>query len=274
MGMDVRGWLDEGLLDIVVPWNESFLFDQEMPIGWLVEAAAGSDTPVYPMLGRTPYDDRHHLPTIEMYRAAATNYRVMGADGLYLLDLPWPHTEREYQIFREMSDPDIHLRKKKYYFPAQREPNAEPHSPERNLPMDLEEGVPVQVPFLVGDDLDAARDDGELKAARLGVRILRTCPEDLYMFRFNDAVIGPAEITHIYGGVVSYTAHRSGLPERIDTHYWFDFDLPIELVKEGQNEVEVVLEQRHAPLGKDRELQQIELIVEYREPHLPVGGQM
>ena len=274
LGMDVRGWLDEGLLDIVVPWNESFLFDQEMPVGWLVEAAAGSDTPVYPMLGRTPYDDRHHLPTIEMYRAAAANYSAMGTDGLYLLDLPWPHTEREYQIFREMSDPDIHLRKKKYYFPAQREPNAEPHSPERNLPMDLEEGVPVQVPFLVGDDLDAARDDGELKAARLGVRILRTCPEDLYMFRFNDAVIGPAEITHIYGGVVSYTAHRSGLPERIDTHYWFDFDLPIELVKEGQNELEVVLEQRHAPLGKDRELQQVELIVEYREPHLPVGGQM
>ena len=103
--------------------------------------------------------------------------------------------------------------------------------PERYLPVVLVEGVPVLVPFLVGDDLDTARNDGELKAARLGVRILRCCPEDLFMFRFNGAVIGPAEITHIYGGVVSYTAHRSGLPERIDTHYWFNFDLPIELIQ-------------------------------------------
>ena len=94
------------------------------------------------------------------------------------------------------------------------------------------------------------------------------------MFRFNGAVIGPAEITHIYGGVVSYTAHRSGLPERIDTHYWFNFDLPIELIREGRNELEVVLEQRYAPLGNSRELQQVELIVEYREPVQPVGGQM
>ena len=67
LGMDVRAWLEEGLLDIVIPWTESFLFDQEMPIEWVVEAAAGSETPVYPMLGRSPYDDRHHLPTVEMY---------------------------------------------------------------------------------------------------------------------------------------------------------------------------------------------------------------
>ena len=175
------------------PWTESFLFDQEMPIGWVVEAAAGPKTPVYPMLGRSPYDDRHHLPTIEMYRAAAANYRAMGADGLYLLDLPWPHTEREYQVFREMADPDIHLRKKKHYFPAQREPNAEPHAPERYLPVDLEEGVPARVPFQVGDRLADAREDGELKGVTLGVRIGHCCPEDEISFRFNGETVTPSE---------------------------------------------------------------------------------
>ena len=75
-------------------------------------------------------------------------------------------------------------------------------------------------------------------------------------------------------GVVSYAAHRSGLPERIDTHYWFNFDLPIELIRAGRNELEVVLEQRYAPLGNNRELQQVELIVEYSEPVQPVSGQM
>ncbi len=274
LGMDVRGWLSEGLLDIVIPWTESFLFDQEMPVGWLVEAAAGSDTPVYPMLGRSPYDDRHHLPTIEMYRAAAANYCNMGADGLYLSDLPWPHTEREYQIFREMADPDIHIRKKKHYFPAHSEPNAEPHPSERYLPMDLEEGVPARVPFLVGDRLDDARNDGELKGVTLGVRIGHCCPEDEISFRFNNEHVTPSESTHYYGGTVSYTAARSGLPERILTHFWFTFHLSGDQVQEGRNKVEVVLERRFTGMGGTRVLHQVELIVEYDEPRVPVGGQM
>ncbi len=274
LGMDVRGWLEEGLLDIVVPWTESFLFDQEMPVGWLVDAAAGSETPVYPMLGRSPYDDRHHLPTIEMYRAAAANYRAMGADGLYLSDLPWPHTEREYLIFREMSDPDIHLRKKKHYFPAPSEPDPEPHAPKRHLPVDLEEGVPARVPFLVGDRLDEARNDDELEGATLGVRIGHCCPEDEISFRFNGETVTPYETNHVYSGTVSYTAVRSGLPERLMTHFWFTFKLPMDLVREGQNEVEVVLERRFTGMGGVRVLHQVELIVDYDEPRVPVGGQM
>ena len=274
LGMDVRGWLEEGLLDIVVPWTESFLFDQEMPVEWLVDAAAGSGTPVYPMLGRVPYDDRYHLPTIEMYRAAAANYRAMGADGLYLSDLPWPHTEREYQIFREMGDPDIHLRKKKHYFPSHREPNTGPHVPERYLPVDLEEGVPARVPFLVGDKLDEARNDGELQGATLGVRIGHCCPEDGISFRYNGETATPSETNHFYGGIVSYTAVRSGLPERVLTHFWFTFDLPLDRVKEGQNEVEVLLDQRFTGMGGVRVLHQVELTLEYKESQVPVGGQM
>jgi len=163
----------------------------------VAEAAAGSETPVYPMLGRSPYDDRYHLPTIEMYRAAAANYRTMGADGLYLSDLPWPHTEREYQVFREMADPDIHLRKKKHYFTTHREPVAEPHAPERYLPVDLEEGVPARVPFLIGDRLADARNDDELNGVTMGVRVGHCCPEDDISFRFNGETVTPSECTHL-----------------------------------------------------------------------------
>ncbi len=274
LGMDVRNWLSEGLLDLVIPWTRSFLFDQEMPIQWLVEAAAVSDTPVYPMLGRVPYDDRHHLPTIEMYRAAAANFRAMGAKGLYLSDLPWPHTAREYQIFREMGDPDIHLRKKKHYFPAHREPEPAPDAPTRSLPVDLKEGVPARVPFLVGDRLDDARQDGELLGAKLGVRIGHCCPEDDISFRFNGRPVTPSDRMHIYGGTVSYTASRSGLSERIPTHFWFLFDLSENSMREGQNEVEVSLVRRFKGMGGIRILHQIELIVDYDEPRVPAGGQM
>ena len=64
--------------------------------GWLKDRAHQAGAWIYPPIGEVfPYDDRYHHPTIEMYRAAATNFRAAGADGLYLSNLPWPRTERD-----------------------------------------------------------------------------------------------------------------------------------------------------------------------------------
>ena len=72
-----------------------------------------------------------------MYRAAASNHVAAGSDGIYLSSLDWPHTEREYLVMRELSDPDIYARKNKHYVKAQQEsnpvcPRTRPaHSPRR-----------------------------------------------------------------------------------------------------------------------------------------------
>ena len=209
-----------------------------------------------------------------MFRAAAMNYRAMGADGLYLADLPWPYTEREYRILREMGDPDIFARKSKHYFVAREESRADVFAPERYLPQELKEGVPAKVRFMVGDRLEEARLEDELDRVILGVRVVQYCPEDQLRFRFNGEVVSPSRVSHFYGGLVAYSAARGGLPERIDTHYWFTFDLPIDLVREGDNEVEVTLERHFSALIAERVLHQVELRVEYKEPFRPVGGQM
>ena len=52
------------------------------------------------------------------------------------------------------------------------------------------------------------------------------------------------------------------------------FDLPLELVRKGTNEVVVTLEQPLAERVDERVLQQVELLIEYAEPPMPVGGQM
>ena len=221
-----------------------------------------------------PYDDRYHEPSIEMYRAAAANYRAMEADGLYMSDLPWPHTEREYQILREMSDPDISARKSKHFFVGRAEAEPGCFAAERYLPAALKEGVPARVAFMVGDIVNEAREDGELAGVILGVRVVQCCPEDTLSFRFNERVVSPSEVRHFYGGLVSYSAARGGLPARIDTHYWFTFDLPLDLVREGQNEVEVTLERIFLPLETDRLVHQVELRLEYKAPLQPTGGQI
>ena len=274
MGMDVRTWLEQGLVDLVVPFEGGFQINQELDIDWLVEAAQSAGKWIYAPMGRVPYDDRNHEATIEMMRAAATNYRVAGADGLYLADLEWPFADRQYAMLREMADPDIYARKKKHYFPAHKEAQEAVFAPRRYLPIELEEGVSAEVVFSVGDDLEAAQRDGELERATLGVRIVQYCQEDEIAFRFNGKMLEPGRITHFYGGLVAYTASRSGLPERIDTHYWFHFDLPLDLLRQGQNELVVTPERIFAPLTSIRVLHQVELEIEYREPFQTQGGQM
>jgi len=279
VGMDVRTWLSEGLVDLVVPvpgGTASFLFDQDPSIDWIVEAAQEVGAWVYAPLGREPYDDRNHLPTLEMYRAAGANCRAAGADGLYMSDLPWPHTGREYEILREMGDPDIYERKAKHYYPAPKTPTQDRYMPERYVPRTLEEGVTARVSVFVGDALDSARADDELERVTLGVRVVQTCPEDSLSFRFNgaDLPLDQARITTYYGGLVSYTVERVGLPLRILTHYWYHFDLPLDMTREGENQVEVTLDSRFAAFTYDRALQSVELCTAYKGPPVPVQGQM
>lgn len=276
VGMDVRTWIEEKLVDAIVVNALGFDLDQEAHFEWIAAAARKSGVWVYPHLGRTPYDDRHHEPPIEMMRAAAANQMAAGADGLYLSGLPWPHGPAEYQVLRELGDADIYARKNKHYFPAQQDPNATPWPVERPLPIVLEEGVPALVPFEVGDDVDAARADAALERATLRIRIVQTGMEDRLGFKFNGTALEPAprDISTFYGGLVAYSAARTGREARINTHYWYEFDLALELVRRGTNEVEVTLESRLAERVEDRVLHQVELLIDYAQAPATVGGQL
>lgn len=277
VGMDVRTWLSEKLVDIVVPFPTSSLLDTNPIMGSYVDAAHEADAWVYPPIGQVfPYDDRNHEVTIEMYRAAAANFSREGADGLYLTDLPWPRTDREYNVLREMADPDVYVRKSKHYLLAPTDARVTPDSPVRHLPVTLEDGVAARAPVYVGDALEAAIEDGELEKVTLGIRIVQPHPQDRLAFSFNGQRLSTneAEVSTYYGGTVAYFPVKLGMPNRINTHYWFEFELALDLVRQGENEVEVELEQRFQPFTADRVLQSVEVRVDYKEPPVPVLGQM
>ena len=301
LGLDIRTWLSEKLVDLVIPRLGLPLLDTNPAIDWLCEEARRAGSSVYVPVGQTPYDDRYYRTTIEMYRAAATNIRAAGADGLYLSGMPWPHTEIEYQVLREMGDPDIYRRKAKHYLLGHRDPigpftaNEAPQirdrdsvirldedaAPatfvvERPLPATLEEGTPARAEVHVGDALNAAREDRVLERVTLGVRIMQRCAEDSITFRFNgrDLPVDAARIRSYYSGMAVHAAHRWGLPQRIWTHDWFDFDLPPELIREGENDLEVTLDRRFPGLSAERVLHQVELRIDYTEPPVPTQGLM
>ena len=277
VGMDVGAWLSEKLVDMVIPHPSGIILDTTPSFGWLAEVAHQAGGWIYPPIGQVfPYDDRHHELSVEMYRAATTNYRVAGADGLYMSDLGWPRTEREYMILREMGDPDIHARKSKHYAVAQIEAKPDPYGSKRYLPATLEEGVAARVPVFIGDALESARADGELERVILGVRIVQACPGDRFSVRLNgsELPLDRAKTSTYYGGTVAYFPVKSGMPNRIDTHYWYELDVPLDLLREGENEVEVTMERHFRALLADRVLQSVEVHVDYKEPPIPVQGQM
>ena len=205
VGMDVRTWLSEKLVDIVVPHIPRGLMDTNLDLGWLGDAAREGGALVYARIGSLLYDDRHHRTTIEMYRAASTNYTAAGADGIYMEDLPLPRTEREYNILREMVDPDTHARKAKHYFVGPRGPGKGKYQRKGYLPVAMEEGRSARVPVFVSDALDLALSDGELRRVTLAVRIVNTCPEDRFSFRINGKELTPDPdlAGTFYGGMVS-----------------------------------------------------------------------
>ena len=99
MGLDIRGWLAEGLIDFCVPMLYIyFVLDSNMPIEWLVAAAHDADVSVYPVLQPYYVPDSHthpllpvtHHAKIPQLRAAAANFWRAGADGLYAWFFEWP----------------------------------------------------------------------------------------------------------------------------------------------------------------------------------------
>ena len=274
IGMDVRKWIQDGLVDLVVPNPPGILWSPETDIRWLLDITADASTWVYVPMGRDPYDDRNQSLTIETRRAVATNIHAIGADGVYLSDLPWPHDNNVYQTLRELGDPEIYSRKSKQYVVPVRGADTAEFVPSRSLPVELSEGVRTSVSFLVSDRLREAEADEEIDRVELSLRVVQYCPKDELTFAFNGTRITPERSSHYYGGLVPYGVARSGLPQRIDTHYWFCFDLPSTLVLEGVNELDVSLEKLYKPLTATRVLQSVELSIGYKEPFTTVGGQL
>ena len=112
-GLDVHTWLQEGLVDYLVPMvYVYFVLDGNMPIDWLVQTARGSDVSVYGVL--QPYTDdesiggegRTWIGPREM-RAAASSLLDRGCDGIYTWFLRWPLEAAERSGLSELGDRDL-----------------------------------------------------------------------------------------------------------------------------------------------------------------------
>ena len=297
LGLDVEAWLRSGSIDIVVGQMSEQLFDTgALDVRWLVDAASCEGSGVYVRPPRRVYDHRTAQPSIEMYRAFGQTLKRQGCDGMYLGYLRWPLAEKEYEILREAACPEAVARRNKRYLLQPREPGfvlaelvdyqggypRKPHDPadeitqppDRQLPIDLTEGETVSATIIVSDELDSARADQELRSPILTIRFAFFCVDDKIEIRFNERRLPTqdAEVTDERALTMALQPRGSVIeaPLSMSAH-WFRYQLDVDLVREGENVVEVEVVSMDKTAGFTRSLNGVEVQTRFKEFARPVG---
>ena len=269
LGLDIPRWIDDHLVDIVVP-STFFVQDTEEDVREWVELAAGRPVRIHPAIeeayatGATQGRDvaAHQIAdsimrplTVEMIRAIAARHLAGGADGLYLFNYPGTAETYGYDNRPVLHDIGSSLRlehKDKCYVGMRRDeafPNCFPQ--ERSIPAALG-AEPVRVTIRVADDLPAA-------GARVAGIQLRLLVEDL---------------THLDEMVVTMNGVGLRCQQELEAgrgapgrKAWRTYDLTASPPVRGDNVVEVSAARAKRLAGEiPLVLSDVELDISYRHP--------
>ena len=275
IGLDVETWLAAGQIDYVVGQVRDNLFETAPPAAaWLADAAQSAGAAAYIWPPHILYDERTIFPHIEMYRALAQALEWQGFAGMYLGYLPWPFSQREYQILREVAYPEIVARHDKRYLLQPREgEDGATTTPARILPAPLEPGQTTRIPIVVADDLDAARQDGEMRPPLLTIRMSDFCVEDEIEIRFNGLVLPLAEATITDERATRILARMRSPVNAPDAFggYWLRYTLPVDLLVRGENVLEVETLKQEETAGFVRSVSGVEIRTQYKDFVRPQG---
>ena len=276
IGLDVRSWLREGLIDYVTPMLYLyFQVDADMPIDWLVDAARQADASVYGMLQPYTYEGaplsgdpndaldggvKHVTPAV--MRAAAATYRARGVDGLYTYFMSWPLADAERRMLTEMGDPDLIAEGDKHYVLPRRSPEAVELGYDVTLPLEIPSADPTKrypIPFTIADDIEGA--SSRIRQVRLRVRLSNLVSADQLSMLLNGRSLAEEFCLRDFG---KFDLRRPG-PHIIDQYrgQWLEFNLQKVRPRQGQNVLEISLVRRPARLGGKVTVDDVEVIVEY-----------
>ena len=261
-GYDVRTWIEKDLVDYVTPMVYSHnVVDSNMPIQWLIEAAAGTRTSVYPMIA--PYYARearqYHTrewATPAMMRAAAANYWDMGVDGMYTYFLKWPIDDAGRTILTEMGDPELVKGKAKHYLIGQRSDVTDTLGYSLPLPIEIapaDAGTAHEIEMVIADDIEGS--ENRIREVRLKMLIVDLLADDRLTIRLN-------------GESLENEPCRRGYGSPINAYWgqWIEFVLEGVRPRKGSNVLSITLEARAEGMTSSLVVEDVELIVD-RHPY-------
>jgi len=254
-GLDVRAWLDEGLVDYVVPMTYLYtVLDSNLPIDWMIEAAHNNDTSVYPMLQPFYANEERYRHSIEaaspaMTRAAAANYWARGADGHYTWFMKWPLGDAQRNTLSELGDRDVVAEGDKHFFLRRKGGNE--HDIDAYLPLPLtqeEAGKRFELPFFIADDPTNPR----VQTVTLRLAITDLVGADKLDIRLNGAALDTEACTR--SGILSIEPYMG---------QWLNYDLRKVRPRQGDNVLEITLLSRPTNVASDLVLESLEVVIRY-----------
>ena len=266
-GMDVKTWMDEGLIDILIA-GVVHRNMHRVPVEEFVAAARDTNVRVIvqnlgtlwegrPPSARVIYHEPDYFST-EMCRASAATYWQAGVDGLYL----WNNHVIEFfrdadydrQPWKEIGDPAAIAGLNKHYlvdnpfdWDVMTEELGAPSVPPGPLPIALEKpGDSAEVPIDIADDIHAAIANGSLAEATLRLMIENLSSLDEVDFALN-------------GKSLDESLVRRRL---LYNDCWLEFDVR-ELLQQGWNSVHVAVYARNPHIGAPLSIESVEAVVRY-----------
>jgi hypothetical protein len=270
LGLDVRTWLSEGLVDFVVPLvYQYFQLDPDPPIDWLIQTAHEADASVYGFLHPYVRDDRRDQEAMayastEMMRAAFANLQAKDVDGIYTWFLDWPMGEAERHILTEMGDSDLIDQGDKHYVVHRRTDSAAEMGFDAPLPLEISTVDPdkrYEVAFFIADDIEARSE--RLHSVTLRIRIADLVSADKVSIMLNGQSLADQTRRREFGRVVPL--HPS--PHIIE-HYsaqWLEFDLSTVRPRKGKNTLTFSLDSRPKLLTGGIRIDDVEVLIRYAE---------
>jgi len=267
-GLDVRSWLDEGLIDILVAGVvHGSMF--RVPVEEYVEAAHDTSTQVIaqnlglfwhgrPQSASVIWGEPS-LYTEEMCRASASTYWRAGVDGIYLWNnhlIPFNRSlAYSRRPWKEIADPEGMSRRNKHYLvdhPHQLEVMKNELGsytvPPGPLPINLGgPGEQATVRVDISDDLEGAKADGMLDGARLRLMIVHLTAQDDIDISLNGQALDMSTVDR----------------RLLYNDCWLDFDVTNDSLQQGWNEVKVAVNRRNPHLSASLVLDSVEVFVDY-----------
>jgi hypothetical protein len=260
LGLDIRNWVRDGLVDLIVP-STFFHADTEEDMTEWTSLVSGTQVGIYPAV-EAAYAANHtggvircfYNPpvllslTTEMSFAIAANHYRNGADGLYLFN--WTRTSA-LPIIGDRTRVDG---ANKTYVLMHRDDMFPNCLPLRQLPVSLNES-PSQLFLTVADDLKTHQ--GRLAGVKMWVHYSNLTNRDRIEVKVN-------------GSSVPCTDVKERTPEELYMgimETWLAYDLIEHLPAAGRNEIEFRVCEREPRVAKEFPLEvvDLEIRVEYSD---------
>ena len=219
IGLDVKTWLEEDLLDIVIPGLGYAPFT--LPVEQWTELAHHYNVPVYPCINKqAPWQVSNDAIT-EGIRAVAANWYRAGADGIHFWNLGTPFEgkagqelidirQRYYTCLKEVGDPKMLIGKDKLFCADHPVLSYYTHvSSQPPLPVVLKEDVVQCVPLVVADDFGAARNRGPVAVLELQIILKGQVRKEALVFRLNDKLLTDGKFVNAH--ILYYSLSASQL---------------------------------------------------------------